>query len=94
MNEEIIKENLKRVENGEPLTMPLSILNGEFKREYKKKYGEFERQDAEEKKAYHKAYLKTDKYKAYLKAYQKTDKYKAYQKAYYQRKKSEVKQDA
>jgi len=46
------------------------------------------------KRAYQKAYKKTDKYKAYQKAYKKTDKYKAYQKAYrkayYQRKKKEA----
>ena len=34
------------------------------------------------RKAYIKAYHKTDKYKAYQKAYRKTEKYKAYNRAY------------
>jgi len=34
ITQELINENLKRVENGEALTMPLSILNGEFKEAY------------------------------------------------------------
>jgi len=87
--EELIEINLKNVEEGKPLTISLAVLNGAFKEEYRKKFGEFERLSNEEKKAYkktdkykayQKAYKKTDKYKAYQKAYQKTDKYKAYQK--------------
>ncbi len=29
-----IEENLKRVKEGKPLTIPLAVLNGEFKRRY------------------------------------------------------------
>ncbi len=76
----LIKENLDRIEKGEALSVPLSVLNGKFKKIYQK----------ENMKAYQKAYRKTDKYKAYNKAYQKayhkTDKWKAYKKAYYRRK--------
>ena len=34
---EEIKINLKKVENGEALTVPLSVLNGEFKKRYFKR---------------------------------------------------------
>lgn len=71
---EDIKINLECVEKGKPLLKSLVVLNGEFKKAYKKKFGEFEKLDKEE-------------VKAYQKAYHKIDKYKAYQKAYYQRKK-------
>jgi hypothetical protein len=81
--EKDIEDNLKIVEQGKgELTMPLAVLDGVFKKRYKKKYGEFEKLTPEEVKAHKKAYQKTDKYKAHQKAYQKTDKYKAYQKAY------------
>lgn len=38
VTKEDIIENLKRVDKGKELTMPLTVLNGEFKREYNKKY--------------------------------------------------------
>jgi len=34
VTKEVIEENLKRVENGKALTIPLIILNGKFKRRY------------------------------------------------------------
>lgn len=34
VSEEIIEENLERVKEGESLTMPLAILDGEFKKRY------------------------------------------------------------
>jgi len=77
-----ITENLKNVEEGKPLTISLAVLNGAFKEEYRKKFGEFERLDDTERKARLKAYHKSDKWKAYWKEYQKLDKYKAYWKEY------------
>jgi hypothetical protein len=98
INDEIAKENLRNVESGLPLTVPLKKLmnNKIFYKAYKKAYQKTDKYKAY-KKAYQKAYQKTDKYKAYKKAYQKayqkTDKYKAYkkayQKAYYQNRKGD-----
>ena len=79
-----IEVNLKNIEKGNPLTIPLAVLNGEFKKVYKEKFGEFERKDKEEVKAHQKAY-----HKAYNKAYNQRPKVKAYHKAYYQKKKLE-----
>lgn len=73
---EEIELNLKKVENGEALTIPLSVLNGEFKEEYRKRFGEFEKQSPEEVKAHNKAYHQRPEVKAR-------------QKAYYQKKKKE-----
>lgn len=39
ISRKIIEENLKRVENGEPLSLPLSQLDGVFKLAYIKQYG-------------------------------------------------------
>ncbi|MHA1225353.1 MAG: hypothetical protein ACTSPV_01255 [Candidatus Hodarchaeales archaeon] len=42
INEELKKQieiNLRNVEEGKPLTVPLAVLNGEFKREYNKRTG-------------------------------------------------------
>lgn len=39
--EEQIEENLKRVQNGKPLSVPLAYLNGVFKRAFKKRFGTF-----------------------------------------------------
>ena len=64
VTEQEIKENLEAVEQGKPLTMPLAVLNGVFKEEYRKKFGEFEKMSKEEIK-------KTDKYKAYQRAYRR-----------------------
>ena len=46
-----------------------------------------------DKKAYMKAYKKSDKYKAYQKAYQKSDKYKACKKAYQKSDKYKTRRD-
>ena len=79
MNSEISKEDIERnfklAEEGKPLDMPLSQLDGVLKKK-------FIYQKTDKYKAYQKAYRKTDKYKAYKKAYRKTDKWKAYMKAY------------
>ena len=34
IKQQTIQENLKRVEEGKPLTVSLAVLNGEFKKEY------------------------------------------------------------
>jgi hypothetical protein len=56
IKDDVIQENLRNVEKGKALTMPLKILNGEFKKAYKDKFGEFEKLSPEEVKAYNKAY--------------------------------------
>ena len=89
----LIEINLKRVEEGKALTIPLAVLNGKFKEEYRKRVGEFEKLDKEELKAYQKAYHQKPEAKAHQKAYQKAyyqrpevkSHKKAYQKAYYQK---------
>ena len=90
ISKELIEENIKKVENGEALTISLVALNGKFKKKYKEKFGEFEKMDKEERKAYYqKSEVKAYK-KVYMKAYgQKPEvkaRYKAYGKAYYQKK--------
>ena len=47
----LIKENLEKLEQGEPLTIPLALLSPEFKNAYREKFGEFERLTEEEKAA-------------------------------------------
>ena len=32
--EQVIKQNLEAVEKGQALTIPLAVLNGQFKKEY------------------------------------------------------------
>ena len=48
-----IEENLKRVEEGKPLNMPLRILNGDFKMKYNKQGVTYE-----ERKKYIKKYMR------------------------------------
>ena len=92
-----IQDNLRNVEEGKPLNISLAILNGEFKKKYREKFGDSMRMlqktpklntkktQLEKRRAYQKAYLKayhkSDKYKASLKAYRKSDKFKAYRKS-------------
>ena len=105
--EELKKEieiNLKNVYEGKPLTIPLAVLNGEFKKRYnyetQKAYHKTYYQRPEVKarqKAYFKAYYQRPEVKAHRKSYLQRPEVKArqkacqkaYQKAYYQRKKQE-----
>jgi len=91
-----IEENLKRVENGEALTIPLIILNGKFKEEYRKRYGEFEKFTKEER--LERIRKQKPEVQAHIKAYKKAynqkpeikERMRKYQQKYYQ--KPEVKE--
>lgn len=78
--QEKIKENLKLLEEGLPLNMPLAFLNGKFK---KRVYG-----NSDKMKEYNKEYRKSDKYKQYL----KSDKYKQMLKKYYKKNKKRLRE--
>lgn len=91
--EVIIKTNLKNVEEGKALTIPLAILNGEFKKVFKSKFGDSMRMLGKTPKHYQKKgqYYQENREKISQKNkihYQKP-KVKAYYQAYYQRKKLE-----
>ena len=82
ITKEIIKTNLKNVAEGKPLTIPLAILDGKFKEAYRRKFGEFEKRDAEEVKARRKVYYQNPEVKAHIRARHK---------AYYQKHKKSAK---
>ena len=63
VTKEVIEENLKRIEEGKPLTMPLVILNGELKKEY------FRRNKTPEEIAKQKEYYQRPEVKAKQKEY-------------------------
>jgi hypothetical protein len=51
--EQDIEKNLEIVKKGKgELTLPLALLDGEFKRRYREEVGEYEKMDEEEKKDY------------------------------------------
>jgi hypothetical protein len=97
IKEEIIKEdinrNLKNVDGGKPLDISLSVLNGEFKEEYRKKYGEFEKQDKEEVKKKMREYYQKPEIKKKMREYYQKPEIKKKKREYmreYQRKKFNI----
>jgi hypothetical protein len=73
-----IEENIRNISEDKPLTISLALLNEDFKKEYVKKFGEFNKRSKEEIKVFQKIYRQTPKMKAYNRAYQKI-----WQKKYY-----------
>ena len=63
--EKKIKENLKLVEEGKALNLPLAILDGKFKKEYFEKA----RRKTDRYKQYKKEYNKTDKRRKWIRDY-------------------------
>ena len=86
VTKEVIEENLKRIEEGKPLTMPLVILNGELKKEY------FRRNKTPEEIAKQKEYYQRPEVKAKQKEYHQRPEVKAKQKEYRQRLEVKAKQ--
>ena len=87
-----IEENLQNVFEGKPLTIPLSKLNKEFKKEYRKEtiFGcqRGYRNNPEVKvrlREYQLKYRKTPKYKAKIKAYNQKPEVKARLEIYHQK---------
>jgi hypothetical protein len=87
---EAIEENLRLVELGEPLNIPLSLLNGEFKQQYfhpnklKKLLCIICKKQFKQKRISQVCCSKNCT-KAHQKAYYQRPEVKAHQKAYYQR---------
>ena len=69
ITEEIIKENLKRIEEGKSLTLPLREFKGNLKRKYNKL--QYYKDNKEEIKEQSRKYYQThkEKQKAYSKKY-------------------------
>jgi len=95
---ETIKENFERIDRGEPLTIPLSVLDGYFKNRYiqreqnkspivkaKKKAWIKKYRKTARYKASEKKYRNSEKYKAWYEKYRQSPKFKAWRKAYYQK---------
>ena len=72
-----VERNVRNVECGKPLDLPLRVLNGELKKRF------FVRNRTDKEKAH---------INAYMREYKKTDKHKAYSKEYYQKNKELIKQ--
>jgi len=67
ITKEDIERNIKNIDNGEPLDLPLMMLDGVFKSKYIKSHKT--KEEMECIKRYQKRYQKSPKYRAYLKKY-------------------------